>query len=59
MLRYWASVPKTILVAEAGIGPQCEAEMRQADGAGDNVLMKKTIRPCVCFLHSYLHTKMP
>lgn len=59
MLLLQASVSKAILAAEAGIGPQCEAEMKQADGAGDNVMMNKTIQPCVCFLHSYLHTKMP
>lgn len=59
MLLYWASLPKAILAAEAGIGPQSEAEMRQADVAGDDVMRKKTIQRCVCFLHCYLHTKMP
>lgn len=59
MLLHWASVPKAILAAEAGIGPKCEAEMRQAAEGGDNVMMQKTIQPCICFLHIYLHTKMP
>lgn len=59
MLLHRASVPKAILAAEAGIDPQCEIEMRRADRAGDNVMMNKTIQHCVCFLHSYLHTKMP
>lgn len=31
MLLHWASVPKAILAAETGVGPQCEAEMRQAE----------------------------
>lgn len=59
MLLHWASLPKAILAAEARIRPPSEAEMRQADVAGDDVMRKKAIQDCVCCLHCYLHTKAP
>lgn len=50
-------MPKAILAAEAGIGPQREEEMRQADRAGDNEMMNKTVQPYICFLHNYVPPK--